>query len=161
MLTADMTAQRYIRLYPRGKHTDYAYYMSALANFAEGQTWLSKRLGAQTNQRDLQFFRAGYHDLMELTQSFPNSAYYHAAVLHMHYVRNIAAEKEYKIAQFYYIRKAYVATINRCNYILVHIPNSNMAPKAIQLIVNAYQMLGMPEQAAHYQAIYNRTFGQS
>jgi hypothetical protein len=36
-----------------------------------------------------------------------------------------------------------------------------MAPKAIQLIVNAYQMLGMPEQAAHYQAIYNRTFGQS
>jgi len=159
MLSTDLAAQRYIRLYPRGKSVDYAYYMSALANFSEGQTWLSKRLGAAKNQRDLQFYKVGYRNLMDLTQTFPNSPYYHSAVLHMHDVRNLAAQKQYNIAKFYYVRKAYVATINRCNYLLVHIPNSNIAPKALQLIVRSYKMLGLPKQAAFYQGIYNRSFG--
>jgi outer membrane protein assembly factor BamD len=158
MLSADLAAQRYIRLYPRGPHTDYAYYMSALANFSEGQTWLSKRLGAAKNQRDMQFSRVGYHDLLELTQSFPNSPYYHAAVLHMRDVRNTAAEKEFSIAKFYYIRKAYIATINRCNDLLVHIPNSSVAPKAIKLIIQSYNKLGLPRQAAYYQSVYTKTF---
>jgi outer membrane protein assembly factor BamD len=159
MLSADLAAQRYIRLYPLGPNTDYAYYMSALANFSQGQTWLSKRLGAKTNQRDLQFFTVGYHRLLELTQSFPHSPYFHAAVLQMHYVRNIAAQKNYHIAQFYFARKAYIASINRCNEILVHIPNSSSAKDAVQLIIHSYQMLGMPDQAALYQGIYTKTFG--
>jgi outer membrane protein assembly factor BamD len=158
MLSTDLAAQRYIRLYPQGPSVDYAYYMSALANFSQGQTWLSKRLGAKTNQRDLQFFTVAYHQLLELTQTYPNSIYYHAAVLQMHYVRNLAAEKEYNIAQFYFARKAYIAAINRCNEILVHIPNSSSAQKAVQLIIQSYQMLGMPDQAALYQGIENKTF---
>ena len=158
MLSTDLAAARYIRLYPQGQHTDYAYYMSALANFAQGQTWLSKRLGAKTNQRDLQFYTVGYHRLLELTQTFPNSMYYHAAVLQMNYVRNLAAEKNYNIAQFYFVRKAFIASINRCNEILVHIPNSSSAQKAVQLIIQSYQMLGMPDQAALYQGIQNKTF---
>lgn len=158
MISTDLAAQRYIRLYPRGPHTDYAYYLDALANFSQGQTWLSKRLGAATNQRDLQFFKIGYRDLIELTQTFPQSSYYHAAVLQMRYVRNLAAQHEYNVAQFYFKRKAYVATINRCSDLLLHIPNSSTAPQATLLIIKSYKMLGMPKQAAFYQGIYNKTF---
>src|SRR4051812_4648171 len=33
----DMAADRYIRFYPQGPHTDYAYYMKALGAFSRGK----------------------------------------------------------------------------------------------------------------------------
>jgi outer membrane protein assembly factor BamD len=159
MLSTSMAAERYIRLYPRGKHTDYAFYMNALANFDQGQTWVSKHIGATASERDFQYFNTAYHNLLNLTQAYPNSAYYHDAVLRIHYLRNLQAKQNYIIAQYYFKRKAYVAVINRCNIILKNIPGSSYAPQALQLMINAYNELGLPKQAAYYDTISKRSFG--
>ena len=159
MLSTSMAAERYIRLYPRGQHTDYAFYMNALANFKLGQTWISKHIGAKASERDFQYFNTAYHNLLNLTQAYPSSMYYHDAVLRIHYLRNLQAKQNYTIAQYYFKRKAYVAVINRCNIILKNIPGSSYAPQALQLMVKAYAELGLPKQADYYDTIFKRSFG--
>ena len=69
MLSTSMAAERYIRLYPRGQ-TLTTLFMNALANFQQGQTWISEHIGAKASERDFQYFNTAYHNLLNLTQAY-------------------------------------------------------------------------------------------
>ena len=46
-------AERYVRLYPRGKYVDYAYYMKGYVGFRHGFTYLQRKFGSDPASRDL------------------------------------------------------------------------------------------------------------
>ena len=45
------------------------------------------------------------------------------------------------------------------NHILVYVPNSMYAAKALSLMVKSYNLLNLLKQAAYYRSIYNKTLG--
>jgi len=65
----------------------------------------------------------------------------------MIYLRNLLAEGELGIANFYMKRKAYIAAIGRAKYVIEHMPNTPQTPYALSLLVRAYKILGYGELA--------------
>ena len=140
-------AGRYIHLYPRSEHTDYAYYMKGLANFERGKTWIQKFYQIDPEQRDLSYMREAFVDFNDLIKLFPNSVYAWDAREHMIYIRDLLAQQEFDVAMFYFGHKAYVAAANRASYIVRHYSQSMQALPALKIMIKSYQELGATQQA--------------
>ena len=59
----------------------------------------------------------------------------------MIYLKNILAQHEIYVANFYMERKAYIAAVGRARYVLEHMPNTPQVPEALSILVNAYGLL--------------------
>ena len=60
----------------------------------------------------------------------------------MIYLKNILAQHEIYVANFYMERKAYVAAVGRARYVIEHMPNTPQVPEALSILVIAYGLLG-------------------
>lgn len=145
--SAVAAADRYVRLYPRGEHVDYAYYMRGLIGFSEGLTWLQRLSNVDPAPRDISSLRQSYGAFSMLSQYFPDSTYTPNAELRMRYIRNLMARRELIIANFYMQRKAYVAAINRASYVIEHYQGSPQVIDALGVMVKAYRALGLTKLA--------------
>src|SRR3990167_10445565 len=110
---AQAAADRYLRLYPRGNYSDYAYYMKGVVAFQQGYTWLQRKAGVDRSLRDLSNLKDAYMSFNQLVVEFPESPYVPDAILRMRYIRNLYARHNLDLAQFYYDKHAYVAAANR------------------------------------------------
>ena len=115
MPSAAAAAERYIRLYPRDQHVDYAYYMRGLANFNQDRGFFQRYFPVDQAVRDPGTMAQSFKDFSTLIKLFPQSIYAPDAKLHLVYLRNTFAKKEEEIANFYYQKQAYEAAINRAN----------------------------------------------
>jgi len=97
--------------------------------------------------RDLAQIKKSYNDFAELTSLFPHSRYAPAAHQYMVYLRNVLANHELHIAQYYYDRGAYVASANRANYVVQHFQGAPAVPKALVLMVKDYRKLNLAQNA--------------
>ena len=156
--SAAVTAKRFIQLYPRNQHVDYAYYMQGLANFEPALSFLEKRLHIDVSKRDEQNTHQAFQDFKALVERFPNSPYSPDARQHMLFLRNEFARHELNIAKFYFKRKLYVAAVNRASDVVAHYQRSPSVPEALQLLVKAYTELDLPEQAADSQRLLTLNF---
>jgi len=140
-------ADRYIRLHPRGKHVDYAYYMKGLIGYQEGFTWLQRLVGVDPAPRDMTQKKVSFVAFSQLVILFPKSRYTPDALLHMAYIRNMIARQNLLIAEFYLKRNAYVAAANRASYIVQHFDRAPAIIPALAIMVESYRHLGLTEMA--------------
>src|SRR3990167_843977 len=99
---------RYIRLYPQSDDVVYAYYMRGIVNMGRDENWLQRKIGADRTERDLTYVRQAFVDFSQVVQLFPNSKYTPDAKRRMLIIRNMLAQSELNVANFYMERKAYV-----------------------------------------------------
>lgn len=140
-------ADRYIHLYPDGAHTDYAYYMKGIAHFESDRNWLQRLYSENPEQLDLTSLQQAFINFNDLIKLFPNSIYVKDAQARMYYIRNLMAERELQVAQFYFRHKAYVAAANRASEIVKHYEGTPQVPAALKIMVDSYQALGATKQA--------------
>ncbi|MBY0377038.1 MAG: outer membrane protein assembly factor BamD [Gammaproteobacteria bacterium] len=140
-------ADRYIHLYPRGAHVDYAYYMKGIANTTVNRGLGSNLVQLDISSRDLGSAKEAFNDFGELVRRFPNSPYAAAARSRMVYLRNMLAQSEVNIAQFYYDRRAYVAAANRANAVVQDYQQAPAVIQALALMVKSYRQLDLNEPA--------------
>ena len=141
-------ADRFIHLYPRDPHVDYAYYMKGLANFNLHQDFVTRLFRLDMAERDIANAKKAYQDFADLTHYFPDSQYALDARQHMIFLRNILANHDLQVAQFYMKRHAYVAAANRANDLVKQYPQAMAVADALKIMVNAYRALHL-EQAAN------------
>ena len=60
----------------------------------------------------------------------------------MIYLKNLTAEHEIYVADFYMKRGAYLAAIGRAKYVIENIPNSSETMRALKIIRECYEALG-------------------
>ena len=158
------TAERFIHLYPRAPHVDYAYYMKGLANFQQTRGTLSTLLRIDESWRDPGTQSQAYSDFGTLIQKFPESRYKANALQRMIYLRNQFAQRELNTATYYYEREMYVAAIERAGYLIKTYPEAPSAKPALSIVYHANKALGLQKAAddamAVYQATYHRTPGK-
>ena len=137
------TIERFIKQYPNNSYVDYAYYLKGLINFNEDLGLFGDVVQNDLSERDPRGARDSFDTFKELITLFPNSKYTPDAKLRMQYLINALARYETRIAAYYLKRGAYVAAIGRANTVLIDFPETWSARDALQIMVQAYDALGL------------------
>ena len=159
--SAAATAERFIRVHPRHANVDYAYYMKGLISSHEFLGFGDRYFPMERHERDQASAKKSFHEFLMLTQKHPNSIYSPNAKKRMVYLRNMIAKSELDTAKFYLKKGAYVAAINRGNYVLDHFEQTPSIEESLSIIIRSYQALGVTDLAQDYLLILQHNFPQS
>ena len=140
-------ADRFIKLHPRHPNVDYAYYMRGLASFDVSNGFLERFFPSDPAERDPARAREAFRHFRELTTKFPDSRYAEDAIKRMTYLRNNLARHEIQVAQYYMRRDAYLAAVERAQYVLESYESTPAVPEALGIMVSAYRKMEMEELA--------------
>ncbi|MCK5720547.1 MAG: outer membrane protein assembly factor BamD [Thiomargarita sp.] len=144
---ADEKANRFIKLYPRHPHVDYAYYMKGLVYFDTNASILINLFSLDRSQRDQGTATQSFLNFANLVNRFPNSKYTKDARQRMIYLRNMLATYELHVAQFYMQRNAYVAAINRAKTIIELYQQTPAVREALVILAKAYKIMELNDLA--------------
>lgn len=147
MPSAMATSARYIRLYPRGPATDYAYYMRGLSALQQEGGWLSRRLGLTPSGADMSYIRSAYADMSSIIRFFPDSIYASSAAFYMAGTRAVLADHQLGVARFYYDHHAYLAAANRAQEVVLHFQGTPEVIPSLVIMVKSYRHLHLDTQA--------------
>ena len=142
------TLDRFIRTYPTHPNIDYAWYLKGLVHYSDAVNFLRELFPDQIVDRDQTSARLAFNDFQELTQRYPQSRYVADARQRMVFLRNVLAEYEITVARYYFRRGVYLGAIGRAEYVLEMYPNAPSKIDALEIMVDAYTELGLPELAA-------------
>ena len=143
------TINRFIKTYPAQKHVDYAYYLRGLINFGRTSGVIERyisRVGSQA-RRDQAYNLESFDDFSELARRYPDSAYTADARQRMIYLRNVLAQYEINVAEFYLRNKAFVASADRAQYVIEHYQQAPQTGDALAILTRSYLALDQKPQA--------------
>ena len=155
---SESAAQRFINLHPRHSHTGYAYYMKGLAAFTDDAGLFSRYFQSDLAKREVIMAQKSFDELSEFITRYPDSKYVPHAKQRMIYLRNLLAEHEIYVANFYMKRGAYLAAIGRAKYVIEHLPNTPQTPFALSILIEAYGIIDYPELRDINLKILNSNF---
>lgn len=151
-------AEQFIRENPRHPDVDYAYYMKGVIEYRETENILTRTLRIDTGARPPSGMERAFASFSQFLLRFPDSEYAADARQRMLRIRNRLAEYEFRVAQYYMGRNAYVAAINRATYIIENYQQSTFTPAALALMVEAYRKLGMDEVAGQTETVLRASY---
>jgi len=154
-------AERFIRTFPNHPNVDYAYYLKGLVHFREDQGILGYVYELDLSEREPKGMREAFAAFKELVAKFPESRYAGDATDRMKYLSNALALYEVKVARYYYNRGAYVAAVNRAQLSLVEHPRMPSNEDALELMIRAYEKLGLAPLAEDTRRILQATYPNS
>jgi outer membrane protein assembly factor BamD len=159
--SAVAATERFVKLHPNHANVDYAYYLKGLAYFNEDLGLLGRMARQDRTERDPKSARDSFDAFKELVQRFPDSRYAADAVARMKYLVNALASHEVHVARYYMKRGAYVAAANRAQYALKNYPQAPAQEEALLIMIQAYDVLGMPELRDDAERILRKNFPDS
>ena len=142
------SADRFIRLHPQHPNVDYAYYLKGLASFVQSKGFFEQFLPTDETKRDPGSARNSFVTFNELLNRFPESAYAPDARKRMVYLRNILARHEIHVANYYFLRGAYLAAANRGRYVVENFQKTPAVPDGLAVMAQAYHFMQMQDLAA-------------
>jgi outer membrane protein assembly factor BamD len=145
--SAVAAADRYLRLYPMSPKAPYVCYLRGVVNMERNLSWIYNAFPCDPAKRDLANMQQAFSDFQRVLTLYPNCVYAADAQRRMFHIKGTLARHEYQIAEFYFMRHAYVAAANRASYIVQHLPGTQEVPAALIIMVKSYRALGHEELA--------------
>jgi outer membrane protein assembly factor BamD len=143
--SAIAAADRFIKLHPRHPHVDYAYYLKGMVNFEQGKSFMDRFLVKDRSQRDPGAVIDAFNDFSVLVERFPRSKYSQDALQRMLYLKNLLAQHEVHVADYYMRRGAYVAASNRSRYVIENYQGAPAIPDALTIMAKAYKFMDLDD----------------
>ena len=149
------TINRFIKTYPANKHVDYAYYLRGLINFDRTTGFMDRVSHDKEAQsrRDQGFNLQSFDDFAELSRRFPNSAYAADARQRMIYLRNVLAQYEINVAEFYLFNRVYIGAADRAQYVVEHYQQAPQTGDALAILCRSYLALDQKQQAEQVRKV--------
>lgn len=144
--SAEAAADRFIRSHPTNPHVDYAYYMRGLSNYYQNLGVFERLFALDLAKRDLSQVKKSYADFSQIVKTYPQSPYAPAAHQYMVYLRNVIAQHDLEVAQFYLQHGAYVAAANRANLVVQKYEGAPAVPEALVVMVKSYRALQLTKE---------------
>ena len=144
---AEAAIERFIHTHPKYPDIDYVLYIKGLVHFEENFGLLFQYLPLDKYKREKSESYKAFLSFKNLIVHYPNSKYSEDARKRLIYLKNQMALHELHVAKYYLKKEAYVAAINRLNYILTDLDGSTATPKALSLLHHSYKTMGMQTQA--------------
>lgn len=146
--SAIAAADRFIKLHPRQANVDYAYYLKGLVHFSQGKSFFDRFFPRDMSLRDPGAARESFEAFSELVRRFPDSKYAKDASQRMVYLKNMLAQHEVHVANYYMRRGAYLAAANRAGYVVENFQRTPAVPDALVVMAKAYTVMGLDKLAA-------------
>lgn len=143
-------AERFIRLNPQHPNVDYAYYVRGVANMEQNYDGLLRYTSLQQAHRDVSYLKLAYQNFVDFIRRYPSSQYAVDAAQRMKFIGQELAENEMNAARFNLKRKAWLAAVERAQWVVEHYPQTPQIPEALATIAYGYQKLGNNETAQQY-----------
>lgn len=153
------TLDRFIRTYPTHPNVDYAWYLKGLVNYDQAMGFLRRLFPGQVVDRDQTSARQAFMEFQELIRRFPESRYVADARQRMVFLRNVMAEQDIVIGEYYFRRGAYIAAINRAEHVIENYPQAPANVEALDLMARAYDKLELEQLAADTRRVLEHNYG--
>jgi outer membrane protein assembly factor BamD len=149
---------RFISMNNTSKMLPYAYYLRGLNNFSRGKTFYNYILPHVQIDKDPLNIRSSYDDFNYVYKNYKNSKYAKDSLKRMVYLRNTLASYELHVANYYFKRKAYIAVINRCNYIIEKYPSAPANKEALFFLKKSYESLLMNDNVRLIEKVIKKNY---
>lgn len=143
-------ADRFIRLNPQHPNADYAYYVRGVANMEQNYDGLLRYTSLQQSHRDVSYLKLAYQNFVDLIRRYPSSPYSVDAAQRMKFIGQELSESEMNAARFNVKRKAYLAAIERSQWVVEHYPETPQIPEALATMAYGYNKLGDKATSQQY-----------
>ncbi len=145
---AGASLDRFLRTYPTHPNVDYAWYLKGLVHYDQTMGLMRTLFPEQVKDRDQQSAHESFRNFQELIRRHPDSRYVPDARQRMVFLRNVMAEYELTVGEYYLRRGANIAAVNRARFIIENYPGAPATVDALDLMIRAYERLEMPQLAA-------------
>jgi outer membrane protein assembly factor BamD len=143
-------AERFIRLNPQHPNVDYAYYVRGVANMEQNYNGLLRYTKLKQSHRDVSYLKVAYQNFVDFIRRYPSSEYAVDAAQRMKFIGQELAEHEMNAARFNIKRKAYLAAVERAQWVIEHYPQVPQTPEALATIAYGYDKLGDKATSQQY-----------
>lgn len=143
-------ANRFIQIHPQHPRLDYAYYVRGVANMEQNYDSIIRYTSLKQAHRDTGYLKLAYQNFKDFIIRYPSSEYAVDAAQRMTFIGQELAESEMNVARFNIERKAYLAALERAQWVVEHYPQTPQVPEAVATIAYCYDKLGHNESAQQY-----------
>lgn len=151
-------ADRFIVNNPTHKDLDYVYYMRGLVLMQQDTYLLHSLFMMDRSDRDPSYAEEAFRDFNFIVERMGKSKYAADAKLRMLFLKNRLARYHLSIAQYYFNRRAYIASANRAKRILDSFHDTEFAEKALEIMIESYQNLNLPDMEAEAKELMALNF---
>ncbi len=144
--------KRFIKLYPKSKNLDYAYYLIAM-NYYDSIVDEKKDLRPLKNAKK-------YFNLV--IREYPKSDFALDGKYKLELIEDMLAAKEMYIARHYIKKEKWIAAINRLKHVITKYETTIYVEEALHRLVEIYYIIGLENEAKKYATTlgYNYQSGE-
>lgn len=150
--------QRFIEQNPAHPNIAYAHYLRGITYYDYGRTLLHYVLPYIRHNKDPTPWQIAFESFSLLVTSHPNTPYAADARQRTIFLRNLLADYELHVADFYLRRKAYVAVVNRATHALERYHGSPRMDDMLWYLEQGYRHLEMHKLADDARHVRNLNF---
>ena len=148
---ASAELERFLRVYPNHKHSDYANYLLALCYYEQ----------IIDETKDLQSILISKQKFEYLIINYPNTEYSIDAQFKVDLILDILAAKELYIGRYYLKKKKWISAINRFKLILNEFEKTIYVEEALHRLVEIYYIIGLEDEAKKYAKLLGYNYQSS
>jgi len=148
---AEAELKRFLRVYPRYRDMDYAYYLLAISYYEQ----------IVDEKKDIQSLINAKEYFELLINKFPNSTYILDSNFKLDLINDILAAKEIYIGRYYYDQKKWIAAINRFRSVVDDYETTIYTQEALHRLVEVYYTLGLINEAKKYAELLGYNYQSS
>ena len=142
---------RFIKLYPKNKNLDYAYYLLAM-NYYDSIVDEKKDLRPLIRAKE-------YFTLV--IQKYPETDYALDGKYKLELINEFLAAKEMYIARHYIKKEKWIAAINRLKFVINNYGTTIYVEEALHRLVEVYYTIGLENEAKKYAQILGYNYQSS
>ena len=143
--------QRFVKVYPKYKHLDYAYYLLGISYYEQ----------IVDETKDLKSIVDAKNTFKILIKNFPNTEYSLDAEFKLDLIDDILASKEMYIGRYYFERKKWIPAINRFKTVIDDYDTTIYTEEALHRLVETYYKIGLIDEASKYANLLGYNYQSS
>ena len=143
--------ERFLRVYPKHKNKDYAYYLLAISYYEQ----------IVDETKDLESILKARNYFNIIVRDFPNTEYAMDAEFKLDLIDDILAAKEMYIGRYYLQKKKWIPAINRFRAIIDDYETTIYTEEALHRLVEVYYIIGLEDEAKKYAKILGYNYQSS
>ena len=143
--------ERFLKVYPLSKNTDYALYLLATSHYEQ----------IVDEKKDLQSILSAKKNYNKIIKNFPNTEYALDSEFKIDLINDILASKEMYLGRYYFDRKKWVPAINRFRTIVDEYDTTIYVQEALHRLVEVHYIIGLNKEAEKYAQILGYNYKSS
>lgn len=151
---------RFMRLNPNSQYSDYVAFMKGLNEMQIRGNVIEDFFGLNRSQKDPEHYYEALKIFRDFIHTYPHSPYVNDARQRIMFIKDQLAEREFRIAQYYFEREAFLSCVRHCQSILYSYRDTQYLPMAMALMSEGYERLGLTHAAANTRRVAENSFNE-